>query len=122
MFKNQQKILQVMELKSIKEKIPKELYAILEKDIKTLRPAQVKAIEKGLLEGKSLLVCTPTASGKNPHKKIITKKKNYNKYHRKRKKGKKKKMILKKLFMFLFPPPPKIFFCGCLFLRGGSFL
>ena len=64
MFKNQQRILQAMELKSIKESIPKELYDILEKDIKTLRPAQVKAIEKGLLERKNLLVCTPTASGK----------------------------------------------------------
>ena len=53
-----------MELKSIKESIPKELYAVLEKDIKTLRPAQVKAVQKGLLEGKNLLVCTPTASGK----------------------------------------------------------
>lgn len=64
MFKNQQRILQAMELKSIKEGIPKELYAVLEKDIKTLRPAQVKAIQKGLLERKNLLVCTPTASGK----------------------------------------------------------
>jgi len=53
-----------MELNSIKDKIPKELYGILEKDIKELRPAQVKAIEKGLLDGKNLLVCTPTASGK----------------------------------------------------------
>jgi len=34
------------------------------KDIDELRPAQEKAIEAGLLDGKSLLVCTPTASGK----------------------------------------------------------
>jgi len=53
-----------MELKSIKDKIPKELYNILEKDIKELRPAQEKAVENGLLDGKNLLVCTPTASGK----------------------------------------------------------
>lgn len=53
-----------MELKSIKNKIPKELYSILEKEIEVLRPAQVKAIKKGLLERKNLLVCTPTASGK----------------------------------------------------------
>jgi len=53
-----------MELKSIKSNLPKELYDILEKEIKTLRPAQAKALEKGLLDGKSLLVCTPTASGK----------------------------------------------------------
>ena len=33
-------------------------------EIRELRPAQEKAIKKGLLDGKSLLVCTPTASGK----------------------------------------------------------
>lgn len=53
-----------MELKSIKNKIPEKLYKVLEKDIKKLRPAQIKAIEQGLLERKNLLVCTPTASGK----------------------------------------------------------
>ncbi len=53
-----------MELKSIKNKIPKELYKILEKEIEVLRPAQAKAVKKGLLERKNMLVCTPTASGK----------------------------------------------------------
>ncbi|MBI2657431.1 DEAD/DEAH box helicase [Candidatus Woesearchaeota archaeon] len=53
-----------MELKSIKDRIPRELYGILEKEITKLRPAQEKSVKKGLLEGKSLLVCTPTASGK----------------------------------------------------------
>jgi len=53
-----------MELKLIKNKIPEGLYKILERDIKKLRPAQTKAIENGLLDGKNLLVCTPTASGK----------------------------------------------------------
>ncbi len=53
-----------MELASIKNSIPKELYDILEKEITKLRPAQEKSIKKGLLEGKNLLVCTPTASGK----------------------------------------------------------
>ncbi len=53
-----------MELKSVKETIPKELYGILEKEITKLRPAQEKSIKKGLLNGKNLLVCTPTASGK----------------------------------------------------------
>ena len=53
-----------MELKSIKDRIPKELYEILEKEVKDLRPAQEKSIKKGLLEGRNLLVCTPTASGK----------------------------------------------------------
>jgi helicase len=41
-----------------------ELYNILKKEIKELRPAQAKAVEKGLLDRKNLLVCTPTASGK----------------------------------------------------------
>lgn len=63
-FKNSLKIFYIMELKSIKNDVPKELYEILEKEINKLRPAQEKAIKKGLLEGKNLLVCTPTASGK----------------------------------------------------------
>lgn len=53
-----------MELKSIKNEIPEELYKILEKEITKLRPAQEKSIKKGLLQGENLLVCTPTASGK----------------------------------------------------------
>lgn len=53
-----------MELKSIQSRIPKEVYEILEKEITELRPAQEKSVEKGLLERKNLLVCTPTASGK----------------------------------------------------------
>lgn len=53
-----------MELKSIKNNIPKELYNIIEREITKLRPAQAKSIKKGLLQGKNLLVCTPTASGK----------------------------------------------------------
>lgn len=53
-----------MELQAIKTNLPKEVYEILEKDITRLRPAQEKSVKKGLLEGKSLLVCTPTASGK----------------------------------------------------------
>ena len=53
-----------MQLKTIKKDIPKELYSILEKEITSLRPAQEKAIKKGLFKDKNLLVCTPTASGK----------------------------------------------------------
>ena len=53
-----------MELKLIKNSIPKALYEILEKEITSLRPAQEKSVKSGLLEGKNLLVCTPTASGK----------------------------------------------------------
>ena len=53
-----------MELKSIKNELPAGLYEILEKEITKLRPAQEKSVKKGLLEGRNLLVCTPTASGK----------------------------------------------------------
>src|SRR3989338_568693 len=53
-----------MELKAIESRLPKKLYEILEKEITSLRPAQEKAVKKGLLEGKNLLICTPTASGK----------------------------------------------------------
>ncbi len=54
-----------MELNEIKDKVPKQLFEIIKNEgITTLRPAQEKAIKAGLLEGKNLLVCTPTASGK----------------------------------------------------------
>ena len=53
-----------MKLDKIKKNIPEDLYKVLARDIEELRPAQDKAIKKGLLDGKSLLVCTPTASGK----------------------------------------------------------
>ena len=45
--------------------IPDDCYKVIEKEgIASLRPAQSKAIKSGLLDDKSLLVCTPTASGK----------------------------------------------------------
>jgi len=54
-----------MHINDIKNKIPADLFHALEKEgIQELRPSQEKAIQAGLLEGKSLLVCTPTASGK----------------------------------------------------------
>ncbi len=53
-----------MLLKEIKKDIPKEIYEILGKEIKELRPCQSKAIKAGLFQNKNLLVCTPTASGK----------------------------------------------------------
>ena len=55
----------LMKLKDIKTKIPIELYSSLEKrNINELRKSQSKSIKAGLLEGKNLVVCTPTASGK----------------------------------------------------------
>jgi helicase len=45
--------------------IPDKLKEILTQEgITEFRPAQQKALEAGLLDGKNLLVCTPTASGK----------------------------------------------------------
>jgi len=54
-----------MLLPKLKLTLEKPFYSVLEKEnIKELRPCQEKAIKAGLLEGKNLLVCTPTASGK----------------------------------------------------------
>jgi len=53
-----------MKLTDIQNKIPAQLYDILSSSITELRPSQEKAIAAGLLEGKNLLICTPTASGK----------------------------------------------------------
>ena len=54
-----------MELTRIKDKLHPLLYAVLEKQgIKELRPCQEKAIAAGVLEGKNVLVCSPTGSGK----------------------------------------------------------
>lgn len=54
-----------MQLADLKNKIPDKIIELLtEEKITELRPAQEKAINAGLLEGKNLLVCTPTASGK----------------------------------------------------------
>ena len=53
-----------MHIKDIKENIPKELFDLFYKRFSELRPCQSKAISAGLLEGKNLVVCTPTASGK----------------------------------------------------------
>lgn len=54
-----------MKIDAIKKHIPEELYKVIVKEgITELRPSQQKAIVKGLLTGNSILVCTPTASGK----------------------------------------------------------
>jgi len=54
-----------MQLTELKNKLPQKIIEILtNENITELRPAQEKAIKAGLLEGKNLLVCTPTASGK----------------------------------------------------------
>lgn len=57
-----------MALKTINDldgKIHHKLFAILcQEKFQELRPAQIKAINAGLLDGKNLLVCTPTGSGK----------------------------------------------------------
>ncbi|MGV8171784.1 MAG: DEAD/DEAH box helicase [Candidatus Woesearchaeota archaeon] len=53
-----------MELSKYKDKIPASIYTKLESRIKAFRPAQFKAIDAGIFQDKSLLICTPTASGK----------------------------------------------------------
>ncbi|MEM0231437.1 MAG: DEAD/DEAH box helicase [Candidatus Woesearchaeota archaeon] len=54
-----------MTLEKIRDKLHPNLYdALFKAGIRELRPAQRKSIQAGLLEGKNLLVCTPTASGK----------------------------------------------------------
>ena len=53
-----------MDIDQIKDKIPPAMYDVLRNRIVDLRPAQEKAVKAGLLEGKNLLICTPTASGK----------------------------------------------------------
>ena len=53
-----------MKLNDINKQVPEKLSIILEKEFTELRPAQEKAIKAGLLDGKNLLVCTPTSSGK----------------------------------------------------------
>lgn len=54
----------MMKLHELKGKVPEQLYAVLDSEIKELRPAQEKAIAAGLLDGENVLVCTPTSSGK----------------------------------------------------------
>ena len=53
-----------MHLSEIKQKIPSKIFDVLKKEIDILRPVQKKSIQKGILDGRSLLICTPTASGK----------------------------------------------------------
>jgi helicase len=52
-----------MQITNLKDNLSPELFKIIS-SYENLRPAQEKAIDKGLLERKNLLVCTPTASGK----------------------------------------------------------
>ncbi|MFC1731405.1 DEAD/DEAH box helicase [candidate division KSB1 bacterium] len=53
-----------MDLSDIKDKLHKEFYKVLKGKLDELRPCQEKAIKAGLFEGNSILVCSPTASGK----------------------------------------------------------
>ncbi|MBS3133553.1 DEAD/DEAH box helicase [Candidatus Woesearchaeota archaeon] len=53
-----------MKVSELEGKIPQQLYDVIYSNMSELRPAQAKSIKAGLLEGASLLVCTPTASGK----------------------------------------------------------
>jgi helicase len=61
---NERRILFYMELKKLAKKIPDKIYGMLEKRYAILRPSQYKAIQQGLFEGKNMVICSPTASGK----------------------------------------------------------
>lgn len=64
-----------MQLKDIRERIPEQMYSILEKEVDELRPCQEKAVRQGLFENRNLVVCTPTASGKTLIAEMISVKK-----------------------------------------------
>ena len=51
-----------MKVSLVKDKLHPNLYNKL--GFESFRPSQAKSIKAGLLDGKNLLVCTPTASGK----------------------------------------------------------
>lgn len=53
-----------MKLIDIKEKLNSQLYSKLENKFEEFRPSQEKSLNAGLLDGKNILVCSPTASGK----------------------------------------------------------
>jgi len=54
-----------MNIGELKGRIPNEIMeSITARGINELSPPQYKAVEKGLLEGKNILVASPTASGK----------------------------------------------------------
>ncbi|MFH1408287.1 MAG: DEAD/DEAH box helicase [Nanoarchaeota archaeon] len=53
-----------MEFAELSKKLPRDIFLKLSSEVVTLRPAQEKAIGAGLFSGQSILVCTPTASGK----------------------------------------------------------
>ncbi|MGC8670091.1 MAG: DEAD/DEAH box helicase [Candidatus Micrarchaeia archaeon] len=54
-----------MDISDLRDRLPREVIeAITSKGIKTLTPPQESAIREGLLSGNSLLVASPTASGK----------------------------------------------------------
>jgi helicase len=54
-----------MSLSTLQEKLHPNLYSsIISERISQLRPCQEQSIDQGLLAGKNILICTPTASGK----------------------------------------------------------
>ena len=54
-----------MQPADVKDKLhPKFYQTLVDRGIKEFRPSQEKSINAGILEGKSIVVCTPTASGK----------------------------------------------------------
>ncbi|MFP4117912.1 MAG: DEAD/DEAH box helicase [Candidatus Woesearchaeota archaeon] len=54
----------MMKIDEIAGKIPDAAFDMISGKITEFRPAQEKAIDAGLFDGRNLLICTPTASGK----------------------------------------------------------
>ncbi len=54
-----------MNITELESQIPKNIYTIMQQQSRTiLRPAQFKAIQKGVFDYTNQLICTPTGSGK----------------------------------------------------------
>jgi len=53
-----------MKVDFVKDKLPDKFYSIVRSRFESFNPPQEKAIKAGLLDGKNLIVCAPTASGK----------------------------------------------------------
>ena len=70
-----------MGIKKFKQKLPKEIYDRIS-NFKELRPPQEEAINKGILDGRDIIIASPTGSGKTliAEMAIIN---NYLKYHKK---------------------------------------
>jgi helicase len=67
-------------VKDLKGKVHHKLFSVLmQQKFGELRPSQINSLEAGLLDGKNILVCTPTGSGKTLIAEIAAMQNVYNK-------------------------------------------